>query len=193
MKLIPSFENNFYNNILKSISISIIDKNENEISIETTIDHPIEIIIHRDSDLIIPAMMFIDVISIPHNQMFHLHYVNITNTRSISIHIQIQPLITNLSYLFIYKYDQIPQLNNQIDGWTLFCPLTNESIYTYFIDNNHIKGHHSIIFGIRELNSTEMIDYCFKNASLNNFSVISEQSYFTSNYLLNLYIRLLLS
>jgi hypothetical protein len=153
MKLIPSFENN-----LKSISISIIDKNENEISIETSIDHPIEIIIHRDSNLIIPEMVLQDVISmnsIPHNQMFHLHYVNITNTRSISIHIQIQPLITNLSYLFIYKY---------------------------FIDNNHIKGHHSIIFGIRELNSTEMIDYCFKNASLNNFSVINEQSYFLRIY-----------
>ena len=62
----------------------------------------------------------------------NLHYINITSIFSISVHFEMHPLNTNLSYLLIYKFDQIPQLNNsinQIDGSTLLCPfnLTNES------------------------------------------------------------------
>jgi hypothetical protein len=81
-----------------------------------------------------------------------------------------------LAYLFIYKFDQIPQFN-QIDGWTLFCPinLTNESIYTYFIDNQQTSGHQSIIFGLRELNSTA-------NTSMTNPPIINERFNFISNY-----------
>ena len=63
--------------------------------------------------------------STPHNQLFDLHYVNITNILSVSVHFEIRPLNTSLAYLFIYKFDQLPQLNssiNFIDGWTLLCP-----------------------------------------------------------------------
>jgi hypothetical protein len=57
-----------------------------------------------------------------HNQLFNLHYINITTILTISVHFEIRPLNTTLAYLFIYKFDQIPQLN-QSDGWTLFCPI----------------------------------------------------------------------
>jgi len=65
--------------------------------------------------------------STPHNQLFNLHYIDITNTLPVSVHFEIHPLNTSLAYLFIYKFDNSPQLNssiNQIDGWTLFCPLS---------------------------------------------------------------------
>jgi hypothetical protein len=193
MKLtVASFENKLNANFFNSISISIIDENKTEIPIETTINNPIEIIIPHPSNIIIPPMILQDVISIPHNKIFHFHAVNITTTLPISIHIEIHPLNMDLSYLLIYKFDQMPQLNNsikQLDGWTTFCPsnLSSGGIYTYFIGNQRTEGHKSIIFGLRELSSSEMINYCLNNFSLNDLPIINEQSYFTSNYELRVY------
>ena len=108
----------------------------------------------------------------PHNQLFQLHYANITNTLPVSVHLEVHPLNISLAYLLIYKFDQIPQLNssiNQMDGWSVFCPgnLSNGSIHTYFIDNQRTQGHQSLVFGLRELNSSEMIDYCFSSFTYN--------------------------
>jgi len=145
--------------------------------------------------------------STPHSQLFNLQFVNITNPLAISVHFEILPLNTNLGYLFIYKFDNSPILNssmNQIDGWTLFCPLsefyfsyfiyqiflnidlTNESIYTYFIDNQKTVGHQSVIFGLRELNSTEIIDVC-SSSSVINPPITNEPFNFTSNYEFRIY------
>ncbi|CAF4747705.1 unnamed protein product, partial [Rotaria magnacalcarata] len=44
----------------------------------------------------------------PHNQLFDLYFINITSNLSISIHFEIHPLNNNLSYLFIYKFDNPP-------------------------------------------------------------------------------------
>ncbi|CAF4397681.1 unnamed protein product, partial [Adineta steineri] len=99
----------------------------------------------------------------------------------------------SLAYLFIYKFDQTPLLNssiNLIDGWTLFCPfnLTNDGIYRYFIDNQQTPGHQSLIFGMRELNSTEINNYCLNNSSINtSLPIIDESINFTSNYELRIY------
>jgi hypothetical protein len=175
-------------NLSTSISLTILDKNGTEISLETTIDNPIEIIIPRDPNLITP-MILQNVTSSSSNQLFNYHHVNITNILPISVHFQIQPLDTNISYLFIYKFDQLPQLNtstNQIDGWKPFCPEINQSIYTYFIDNQHTEGHHSVLFGLRELNSTEIIDFC-PNSSFTNPPITDERSNFTSDYKLRIY------
>jgi hypothetical protein len=117
-------------NVSTSISLSVVDRNGNEVTIQTNETHPIEIIIPRDPNVVIPSMIIQNVTSTnstPHNQLFSLHYMNITSVLPISVHIEIHPLDLNLSYLFIYKFDQIPQLNSsisQIDGWTLFCPLS---------------------------------------------------------------------
>ena len=116
-------------NLSRSISFSLYDHNQNEISIQTNLNHSIELIIPRDPNLIIPSMNYQNVTSFnstpPHNQLFNLHYINITSNLSISIHFEIHVLNKSLGYLFIYKFDSSPQLNssiNQIDGWSIFCP-----------------------------------------------------------------------
>ena len=138
-------------NLSRSISFSILDDNQSEISIRTITNRSIEIIIPRDPNRIIPTMVLRNVTitisnSTPHRLIFDLHYLNLTKLLPISIHWEIQPLNTSLAYLFIYRFDQIPQLNSsikQIDGWTLFCPdnLTNDNIYTYYIDNQRTIDH----------------------------------------------------
>ena len=127
-------------NLSRSVSLSILDQNGNEVLIEANDSHPIEIIIPRDPNLILPPMILQNVTSTdstPHQQLFHLHYVNLTSRNyPISVHIEIHPLNTSLAYLLIYKFDQIPRLNssvNQIDGWTILCPsnLSNEYLYLF--------------------------------------------------------------
>jgi hypothetical protein len=61
--------------------------------------------------------------------------------------------------------------------------LTNDTIYKYFIDNQQTFGHQSIIFGLRELNSTEI-----NNCSMTTNPPITNQRFnFTSNYELRIY------
>ncbi len=64
--------------------------------------------------------------------------------------------------------------------------LTNDSIYTYFINNQLTVGHQSVIFGIRELNSSEINDFCF-NESNNSPPISTEPFHFSSNYELRTY------
>jgi len=165
-------------NVSTSVSLSITDENGNEIVVQG-----IEIIIPRDPNLIVPPMILQNVTSInstPHSQLFYLHYVNITTILSISVHLELQPLNTSLAYLLIYKFDQIPQLNGSIDGWTIFCPsnLSNDNIYTYFLNNQLTKNHRSLVFGLRELNSSE---------STINPPITNQKYNFTSNYQLRIY------
>ncbi|CAF3751894.1 unnamed protein product, partial [Rotaria sp. Silwood1] len=182
-------------NLSRSISLSIHVHNENEISLQTTLTEPIQLIIPRDPNLIIPSMILQNVTSInntAHNQLFYFNYINITNNLSVSIHFEVHPLNISLGYLFIYKFDQTPLLNssiNPIDRWTLFCPsidLTNENLYKYFINNQQTLGHQSLIFGLRELNSEELIEFC-SNSSYVNPPITDEKFNFTSNYELRIY------
>jgi len=122
-------------NLSTSISLTILDRNGNEISIDTTVDQPIELIIPRDSNLIVPSMTLQNVTSMnitPHNLLFNLHFIKMpqtqwNNNRTVSLIFEMQPLNKNLGYLLIYRFDNLPQLNssiNQIDGWSLLCPLS---------------------------------------------------------------------
>ncbi|CAF4190333.1 unnamed protein product, partial [Adineta steineri] len=194
MEPLASYDNTTYTNLSRLVTFSILDENENEISIQTDMSHPIEIIIPRDPSIIIPPMILQNVTSMnytPHNQLFDLHYLNITSSLSISIHFEFQPLNISLDYLFIYKFDQLPQLNtsiNTIDGWTCFCPLnlSNETLYKYFINNQQTSDHQSIIYGLRELNSTEMMNTC-SNTSISSLPITDQRFNFTSNYQLRIY------
>ncbi|CAF4641422.1 unnamed protein product [Rotaria sp. Silwood1] len=181
-------------NFSRSISLSILDQYNHELPIQATVANLIELIIPRDPNLIIPPMFLENVTSFnefSHNQLFHLKYINISSTFAISIHFEICPLNKKLAYLFIYKFDHSPILNsliNQIDEWTLFCPsnLTNDSLYTYFIDNQRTIGHQSIVYGLRELNLTE-IEYFCSNQSITNPPITDERFHFTSNYEIRIY------
>ncbi|CAF1645338.1 unnamed protein product, partial [Adineta ricciae] len=182
---------NFQNtNLSRSISLSFIDKNGKEISFKTNENNLIQIRIPRDPNLLIPPMYLQDVL-LNGSSLFNYQYINITSSLPISIHLDIHPLNINLSYLFIYKFDENPQLNNsiyQIDGWTIFCSnkhLTNDYLYQYFLDNQQTLNHQSLIYGIRELNSTEFNIYCLNNSS--SIPIIEEKVNFTSNYEIRIY------
>ncbi|CAF4156054.1 unnamed protein product, partial [Adineta steineri] len=192
---LASFGNFQNTNLSRSVSLSIIDQNGNEVSFEAHQNNPIQLIIPRDPNILIPSMYLQNVTSINstiNNLLFNYHYINITSSLPISVHFEIHSLNINLAYLFIYKFDQTPQLNssiNLIDGWTMFCPfnLTNDDIYRYFIDNQQTPTHQSLIFGIRELNSTEINNYCLNNSSINTLPITDESINFTSNYELRIY------
>ena len=176
-----------YTNLSTSISLSLIDENGHEIRFETSQLEPIEIFIPRDPNLIVPDMILQNVTSnnsIAHQQLFNLHYINLTDQHSVSIHLEIESLNRNLSYLLIYKFDRIPQLT---DNWTLFCSenLSNENTFTYFIDNQQTKQHQSFIFGLRELTPNESINVC-SNSTI-SVPIINSRHNFTSNYKLRTY------
>ena len=125
---------------------------------------------------------------VAHAQTFNLHFVNLsTQAASFSIHLQLRPLFSNLSYLLIYKFDQSPRLNSSIsdiDGWSLLC---SSSLYTHFLNNQQTTGHQSIIFGIRQLNGTEVDLWC-NNPSTHADPPRSDHPFrFTDNYELRLY------
>ncbi len=115
-------------NLSRTIALSLFDHDGMEIPLQTDLDHPIQLIIPRDSNLVIPSMTLQNVTSFnstTHHQLFNLHFVDIKSDRSISVHFEMHSLNMNHGYLFIYKFDSSPILNssvNQIDGWTLFCP-----------------------------------------------------------------------
>ena len=63
--------------------------------------------------------------------------------------------------------------------------LNNEGNYVYFLDNDQTANHHSIIFGIRQLNEVEMNRFCGNDVFLR--PTLTEPFHFTSDYQLRLY------
>ncbi|UJR06735.1 hypothetical protein I4U23_011024 [Adineta vaga] len=195
--LSPAGQSQSNTNLSTSISLTILDDNGQDIPIKTSDNNSIEIIIPRDVNLIMPSMILYNVTSINttddyhyhHHQLFYYHYFNITTSLPISVHLEIHPLNMNLSYLLISRFDGIPQLNssiNQIDSWTLLCPsaLTNQNVYTYFYDNQQTFNHHSLVIGLRELDS---ISYCSNSLFINQPPISDEMYNFTANYQLRVY------
>ena len=109
----------------RSISLSILDENLDEISIIVDDQNPIEIFIPRDPYFLIPPMILNNVTLIDDHRLFNFHLININNKHlSISLHFQIHSIKINISYLFIYKFDipfQLDRLMDQIDGWQVLC------------------------------------------------------------------------
>ena len=115
-------------NLSRSLALSVLDAGGRDLAIGADRDHPIELIIPRDPNLVIPPMALQNVTSTnaaPHRRLFNLHFSNITSTLPVSVHFEMQPLDATLGYLFVYRFDTAPQLNSSvrlIDGWTVFCP-----------------------------------------------------------------------
>ena len=66
--------------------------------------------------------------------------------------------------------------------------LSNESLYTSFIDNHRTPNHRSLIFGLRQLNSTEMITCCSNSSTvITDPPLTNERFQFTANYELRLF------
>ncbi|CAM4787932.1 unnamed protein product [Rotaria magnacalcarata] len=186
-----------YTNFSASISLSVLNRNGSVIPIRNNTEDPIEFIIPRDSNFRVPTMNLQNVTSTKNteNQSFYLHYVNITQANknlSMSLHFEMRPLDKDLAYLFIYRFDRPSQRNSLVDhtdGSALWCPfdLAKNGYYSLFIDNHRTTGHHSVVFGLRELNSTEIEQYC-QYYSVNNGLPLSDRAFnFTANYELRVY------
>lgn len=65
---------------------------------------------------------------------------------------------------------------------------TNETLYRYFLDNRRTVNHQSLIFGLRELNWNETLQFCF-DSFLNTAQppITSEGIHFTADYELRIY------
>jgi hypothetical protein len=68
----------------------------------------------------------------------------------------------------------------------LYLDLSNKNIYKYFIDNRKTTGRQSVVFKLRELNSTEMKQFCPRKLN-DNPPIFDEPVNFTSNYELRIY------
>ena len=131
-----------YTNLSTTVAFSVLNQNGDDIFIQATIDQPIEVIIPRDPNIIIPSMTLQNVTSLNnHNQSFYLHYNNLSRNNNLtkSFRLEMQPLDSSLGYLFIYNFDNGPQLNHSInlmDGWSLFCPA---STFFFFLLTIHLS------------------------------------------------------
>jgi hypothetical protein len=106
-------------NYSRSLSLSILDENGIEFKMKT--NQSIGLIIPRDPNRILSEMILQNVVD--YNQSFYYKFIDLNKLKpnenlTISIHFQIQPLNQSLAYLFIYKFDQLNQLNGSI----IFCP-----------------------------------------------------------------------
>ena len=126
MEPLASFGNSQFQantNMSTSISISVLDENQTVIPIRTDRNKAIEIIIPRDPNLFLPEMILQKVASkniSSENKLFYFQFIDLKQIQpnenlTISIHFQIRPLGKNLSYLFIYRFDQSPQLTNSLN------------------------------------------------------------------------------
>ena len=61
-------------------------------------------------------------------------------------------------------------------------------MYRYFLDNQKTQDRRSVIFGLRELNSTETTHFCFNQSANASLPPIADTPcHFTSNYELRVY------
>ena len=99
-------------NLSRLISLSLVDEGGNEIPIRTSVHQPVEMIIPRDPSFRLPPMSLHNVTSLSndslHHLPFNLHSVALNQTSSFALHLEVQPLTANLSYLMIYRFDRAP-------------------------------------------------------------------------------------
>ena len=161
-------------------------------SVQTSETDRIELIIPRDPSADIPPMHLQNVTALnstPQALLFSYHWMNLTMNYSFSVHMQMKPTNGNSSYLMIFRFDQMPQLNSStkiLDGWSIFCP-SNASLYEYFLDNHRTKGHRALIIGLREFNASEPVEYCLNGSASDRLPRFNQPVQFTSNYYLRFY------
>ena len=61
----------------------------------------------------------------------------------------------------------------------------NGSVMTYYLDNEQTSNHNSLVFALRELNESEVQEYCDHRSS--SLVVIDEKRNFTCDYSLRVY------
>lgn len=102
----------------RSLSLSILDEHLNDISISINDDNPIEMFITRDQNLVVSPMIYQNVSAIDRQHPFYLQLIHLSD---VSLHFEMQPINIQLSYLFIYRFDDPPRVVAEVDHWELFC------------------------------------------------------------------------
>lgn len=139
------------------------------------------------------------------NLFFNYHLVHFppkNRNLTFAVHLEVHPLAANISYFVIYQFDDQPQFQST-EHWTRFCPegqfeflpslfnhshsldLNDEDNYVHFLNNDETANHQLIIYGIREMNQTEMKKFC-ANRTFQR-PILTEPFHFTSNYQLRVY------
>lgn len=108
-------------NASRSTSITLFDEYFQVLKPQ---DYQIEFFISRDPSLILPDFELHNVTG--NDEIFHYHLVNFNHLvpRLIySIHFEMFPVDTSLSYLLIYKFNAKKMFTraDSSDGWTVFC------------------------------------------------------------------------
>ncbi|CAF1616393.1 unnamed protein product [Adineta ricciae] len=191
-------------NVSRSVGLSIFDSQGTSKPIQG-LSKPIELLIPRDTSIVIPQMTFQNATgrtstsTANNNRQFALFYVNVTGpsaTVTLSATFEFKSVHPSVGYVVIYRFDDIPLLNtsvNKTNGHRVFCPAdkvytdSDGYVYQYLLDNSQTANHTSAMFGIRELNQTEFVQYCPNNASFGNSTVPVTDS--PANFSANYYIR----
>ena len=109
-----------------SNGLSIYDENNNEIQVTQSIS-PIDMIIKRSPNLPSYSYQYVNATEINTSgkgSLFLGNYFNITTLNS-SVHIQVKPSSSNVSYLFVSKSGYLPVINStytNYDSYEIFCP-----------------------------------------------------------------------
>jgi hypothetical protein len=120
-RVAPAGSSRSNTNYSRSISFAILDQNLNQIPVKTNLNNPIQIIIPRDPNLVIPSMISQNVTNkTSYMKLIDLKQYQPNENLTISIHFQFQPSDTNLSYLFFYQFDQLSGIHRS----SLFCPIS---------------------------------------------------------------------
>lgn len=91
----------------------------------TNTSNPFEIRIPHQSNRLMPPMIRQNVKLSPKPISFNYHYVNLTHhwNLSLALHIDLKPENVHLSYLFIIRLSNTPDIqSNDIDERKLLCP-----------------------------------------------------------------------
>lgn len=105
------------------LSLTLHDQSVQIINIKNT-TKPFEIMIPRQKNIIMPKMFYQNIKLFSKNSQFKYYHINLTHqiNLSISLHIEIQSENPELSYLFIIRFNGVPDLQrNLIDDWKLLC------------------------------------------------------------------------
>jgi len=120
-------------NTSRSISLSLLDTSGTTIAVNN-LPSSIEIIISRDSNLLLPSMTLENVtgqtvaIKANNNPQFSLYYVNVTSSAenlTLSATFEFKSENSTIGFMIIFRFDAIPVLNssmNQTDGYKVYCP-----------------------------------------------------------------------
>lgn len=78
--------------------------------------------------------------------------------------------------------------NRIYHNYRLHLDLTVDLIHRFYLDQQRVGDHRSLVIGIRELNMTEQDQYCQANVSLKTLPKFDRPFHFTSNYALRTYL-----